>query len=117
MRLHDYPEYYARVMSDRLFAECHLPEGKTSISYGEANARANRMARAMLATGLEHVIGLPICRGTALTSRNWLMRQGFSRKALDGLVSKAIKFRSFEAHIHLTQTSLLSTVPCSLGKV
>ena len=54
MRLHDYLEYYARVMPDHLFAECHLPEGKTSISYGEANARANRMARAMLATGLEH---------------------------------------------------------------
>lgn len=52
MRLHDYLEYYAREMPERTFAEYNLPDGKQITTYGEANARANQMARAMLASGL-----------------------------------------------------------------
>lgn len=54
MRLHDYLEYYAREMPERAFAEYNLPDGKQTLSYAEANARANKMARAMLDAGLNH---------------------------------------------------------------
>ncbi len=52
MRLHDYLEYYARETPNRTFAEYNLPDGKQTISYAAANARANQMARAMLGSGL-----------------------------------------------------------------
>ncbi len=53
MRLHDYLEFYARSTPERVFAEYKMPDGKEIITYAEANARANKMARAMLATGLQ----------------------------------------------------------------
>jgi len=54
MRLHDYIEYYARIQPDRIFAEFNAPEGKQIISYYQANQRANQLARALLASGLNH---------------------------------------------------------------
>ena len=48
MRLHDYLEFYARETPDQPFAEM---DG-VSISYAEANERANRMAHGYLASGL-----------------------------------------------------------------
>lgn len=48
MRLHDYLEYHARERSELRFAEF---EGE-SITYGQANARANQMASAMHSASL-----------------------------------------------------------------
>lgn len=48
MRLHDYLEFYARETPDHPFAEMN----GTSISYAQANERANRMAHGYLASGL-----------------------------------------------------------------
>jgi acyl-CoA synthetase (AMP-forming)/AMP-acid ligase II len=49
MRLHDYLEYLARVTPDDVFAEF----GDRRISYAEADAEANRVANALIASGLD----------------------------------------------------------------
>ena len=51
MRLHDYLEFYADTQPNHVFAQYNLPEGKQTITYAEANAQANQMARALLASG------------------------------------------------------------------
>jgi fatty-acyl-CoA synthase len=48
MRLHDYLEYRARETPDVVFAEF----GERSLTYREANAAANRLANALVASGL-----------------------------------------------------------------
>jgi len=48
MRLHDYIEYHARNQPEATFAEIKGPEGNNTISYFDANQRANQMARALL---------------------------------------------------------------------
>ena len=49
MRLHDYLEFFARENPDHPFADMN----GASISYAQANERANRMAHGYLASGLE----------------------------------------------------------------
>ena len=48
MRLHDYLEYRTREAPDVVFCEF----GDRSLTYGEANAAANRLANALVASGL-----------------------------------------------------------------
>ena len=49
MLLHDRFEYYARSRGDSCFARC----GDQSLSYAEAGHRAERMADAMVGSGLQ----------------------------------------------------------------
>jgi len=53
MRLHDYLEYYAQAQPDVTFCEFVEPNSRQTMSYAEANSRANQMARAMLDQGLQ----------------------------------------------------------------
>lgn len=53
MRLHDYLEYYAQVQPDVTFCEFVEPNSRQTMSYAEANSRANQMARALLDQGLQ----------------------------------------------------------------
>ena len=53
MRLHDYLEYYAGIQPDKVFSEYISSAGKEVITYAEANQRANKMAHALMASGLE----------------------------------------------------------------
>jgi len=48
MLVHDFPEYYARNMPG---SPCLTQDGRT-VSYGEANQRANRLANGLLALGV-----------------------------------------------------------------
>ncbi len=48
MRLHDYLEYFGQEMPDHTYAEM----GDVAISYSQADRRANKIAQALLASGL-----------------------------------------------------------------
>ena len=52
MRAHQLFEQRVRAHPDRVAAVCGDPHGGQSLTYGQLNARANRLARALLARGL-----------------------------------------------------------------
>lgn len=84
MRLHDYLEYYAREIPDHPFAEM----GGTSISYAQANQRANQFSHALLKSGLSNG-----CRFSYLAKNSIEMALMFFAASKVGVVPVPLNYR------------------------